>query len=135
MSQASEEITEFSQEASETDKPFGEAFNRLRRERGWTFRVLAAETRKRHADPTGRGLTNPYLVQLANGTHPPRRTSVEIIARALGKEPEYFAEYRLWAFQELFDFEHEGGLERALKNLQDYAVAVGSAGRRDRVAA
>ncbi len=102
---------------AETDEPFAQEFNRLRRAREWTFRALAEQTRKPHADPTGRGLTNSYLVVLANGTSPPRRPSLEIVARALEMEPAYFPEWRLWAWMDLFDFELQG-LPEALANLR-----------------
>jgi transcriptional regulator with XRE-family HTH domain len=67
-------------------EPFGAAVERLMNETGVTYRALAAKT----------DLSAGYLNHLVHGNRPvPSNDVVEILAKALGVDPEYFREYRL----------------------------------------
>ena len=96
----------------QSDKPFGESLRLLMRERGLTYRGLA--------DAIGaldeRGLTHAHINMLANGHDRPSIRAMELIARACGVDPNYFAEYRLSIAMRELDPE-EVGLDRALQNL------------------
>ena len=96
----------------QSDKPFGESLRLLMRERGLTYRGLA--------DVIGaldeRGMTHAHINMLANGHDRPSIRAMELIARACGVDPNYFAEYRLSIAMRELDPE-EVGLDRALQNL------------------
>ena len=96
----------------QSDEPFGESLRLLMRERGLTYRGLA--------DAIGaldeRGLTHAHINMLANGHDRPSIRAMELIARACGVDPNYFAEYRLSIAMRELDPE-EVGLDRALQNL------------------
>ena len=96
----------------QSDKPFGESLRLLMRERGLTYRGLA--------DAIGaldeRGLTHAHINMLATGHDRPSIRAMELIARACGVDPNYFAEYRLSIAMRELDPE-EVGLDRALQNL------------------
>ena len=97
---------------TQSDMPFGEALRALMDERRLTFRSLAEITR----ELDGKGMTHAHLNMLANGHDKPSLRAMELIARACGVGPDYFAEYRLaMAMRELDPT--EVGLERALQNL------------------
>ncbi len=65
---------------------FGPAVERLMNETGVTYRALAAKT----------DLSAGYLNHLVHGNRPvPSNDVVEVLARALDVEPEYFREYRV----------------------------------------
>ena len=96
----------------QSDEPFGESLRLLMRERGLTYRGLA--------DAIGaldeRGMTHAHINMLANGHDRPSIRAMELIARACGVDPNYFAEYRLSIAMRELDPE-EVGLDRALQNL------------------
>jgi transcriptional regulator with XRE-family HTH domain len=95
-----------------SDKPFGDALRTLMSERGLTYRSLAETTRRLD----GKGMTHAHINMLANGHDKPSMRALQLIARASGVQPEYFAQYRLAAAMRELDPE-EVGLERALENL------------------
>jgi transcriptional regulator with XRE-family HTH domain len=67
-------------------EPFGPAVERLMNETGVTYRALAAKT----------GLSAGYLNHLVHGNRPvPSNDVVEVLAKALNVEAEYFREYRV----------------------------------------
>jgi transcriptional regulator with XRE-family HTH domain len=80
--------------------------------RSLTYRGLAEATR----ELDGKGITHAHINMLANGHDKPSMRAMELIARACGVEPEYFAEYRLAAAMRDLD-PNEVGLEQALANL------------------
>jgi transcriptional regulator with XRE-family HTH domain len=95
-----------------SNEPFGDALRGLMSESELSFRGLADATR----ELDGRGMTHAHLNMLANGHDKPSMRAMELIARACGVEPEYFAEYRLTLAMRELD-PTEVGLERALENL------------------
>jgi len=97
---------------SVSKKPFGDTLRLLMEERGVSYRGLAEETRRLD----GRGMTHAHINMLANGHDKPSMRAMELVARALGVEPGYFAEYRLAAAMRELD-PAEVGLEQALENL------------------
>ena len=97
---------------SQSNSPFGDALRALMDARGFSYRALADRTR--HVD--GRGMTHAHINMLAKGHDRPSMRAMELIARACGIDPAYFAEYRLaQAMRELDPT--EVGLEQALENL------------------
>jgi transcriptional regulator with XRE-family HTH domain len=97
---------------SQSSKPFGDALRALMKQRGLTYRSLADATR----ELDGKGFTHAHLNMLANGHDKPSMRAMELIARACGIEPGYFAEYRLAVAMRELD-PAEVGLEQALANL------------------
>jgi transcriptional regulator with XRE-family HTH domain len=93
-------------------KPFGAALRELMAAKGLTYRGLADAIREFDA----KGITHAHINMLANGHDKPSVRAMELIARACGVEPDYFAEYRLAAAMRLLD-PAEVGLEQALENL------------------
>jgi len=77
-----------------------------------TYRALADATR----ELDGRGLTHAHINMLANGYDRPSMRAMELLARACGVAPDYFAEFRLAAAMRELD-PAEVGLEQALANL------------------
>jgi transcriptional regulator with XRE-family HTH domain len=63
-----------------------------------------------------RGMTHAHINMLANGHDRPSVRAMELIAKACGIDPSYFAEYRLAIAMRELDPE-EVGLEQALANL------------------
>jgi transcriptional regulator with XRE-family HTH domain len=61
-------------------------------------------------------MTHAHINMLANGHDRPSSRAMELIARACGVDPEYFAEYRLVLAMRELDPD-EVGFEQALKNL------------------
>jgi transcriptional regulator with XRE-family HTH domain len=61
-------------------------------------------------------MTHAHINMLANGHDRPSIRAMELIARACGIDPDYFAEYRLAIAMRELDPE-EVGLEQALANL------------------
>ena len=94
----------------QTDAPFAEAFAELKRVSGKSFRELAAEI----SEVDGRGLSPSYLSALAKGLERPAPRTMANLARALGKDAGYFAEYRLAQLRALLDEGGETGLDGAL---------------------
>lgn len=82
------------------------------KEAGYSYRSLAEATR----ELDGRGFSHAYINMLANGHDKPSMRAMELIARACGVEPEYFAHYRLMVAMRALDPD-QVGLEQALKNL------------------
>lgn len=95
-----------------SEKPFGESLRRLMSERNLTYRGLADAI----GELDERGMTHAHINMLANGHDRPSVRAMELIAKACGVEPDYFAEYRLAVAMRELDPE-EVGLERALENL------------------
>ena len=98
--------------AATSDKPFGDALRDLMQARGVSYRGLATATRALD----DKGITHAHINMLANGHDKPSLRSMELIARACGVEPAYFAEYRLAVAMRDLD-PAEVGLEQALENL------------------
>ena len=95
-----------------SDEPFGDALRALMKQRGLSYRGLAEATR----EIDGKGMTHAHINMLANGHDRPSMRAMELIAKACGVQPAYFAEYRLaLAMRELDPA--EVGLEQALENL------------------
>jgi transcriptional regulator with XRE-family HTH domain len=112
-----------------SDKQFGDALRDLMDERGLTFRGLGRATQ----DIDGKGMTHAHINMLANGHEKPSLRAMELIAKALGVEPDYFAQYRLaLAMRELDPA--EVGLEQALENLNARLAAGRTRGARGRLA-
>jgi transcriptional regulator with XRE-family HTH domain len=82
------------------------------KDRGLSYRDLAVATRALD----GKGMTHAHINMLANGHDKPSLRAMELIARACGVQPEYFAEYRLARAMRELD-PTEVGLEQALANL------------------
>jgi len=95
-----------------SDKPFGDALRELMEARGLTYRELAQRTRELDE----RGITHAHINMLANGHDRPSMRAMQLIARACGVTPDYFAEYRLAEAMRELD-PAEVGLEQALENL------------------
>jgi transcriptional regulator with XRE-family HTH domain len=93
-------------------KPFGEALRELMDARGLTYRGLADAIRELDA----KGISHAHINMLANGHDKPSMRAMELIARACGVQPDYFAEYRLAVAMRELD-PNEVGLEQALENL------------------
>lgn len=109
-----------------TTEPFCAAFTRLKAESRKSFRQLAAEL----ADD-GKRLSPTYLSDLANGLERPAPGAMARIAAVLGKDPTYFAEYRLAQLRALLDEGGCLGLDGALSaanampvGLQQHALEV-----------
>jgi transcriptional regulator with XRE-family HTH domain len=98
--------------SQQSDKPFGESLRSLMRERGLTYRGLAEAI----GTLDERGMTHAHINMLANGHDRPSIRAMELIARACGVDPNYFAEYRLAVAMRELDPE-EVGLDQALANL------------------
>jgi transcriptional regulator with XRE-family HTH domain len=84
-----------------TDEPLSRALPALMRERGLTYRALAARTRE-HAGDTS-GVTSGHLANLVSGRNRASAPVLELIATALDVHPEYFAEYRLAVLRRSLD--------------------------------
>jgi transcriptional regulator with XRE-family HTH domain len=110
-----------------SDKPFGDALRTLMEERGLSYRGLAEATRQLD----GRGLTYAHINMLANGHDKASMRAMELIARACGVQPAYFAEYRLAEAMRELD-PAEVGLEQALENLNARLGARRNAGAKGR---
>lgn len=97
---------------SESNQSFGDALRVLMEEQGISYRGLAEKTRRLD----GKGMTHAHINMLARGHDRPSMRAMELIAKACGVEPDYFAEYRLaQAMRELDPA--EVGLEQALETL------------------
>jgi len=108
-----------------SSQPFGDALRALMSSGRLTYRGLADLTR----ELDGRGLTHAHINMLANGHDRPSQRAMELIARACGVDPDYFAEYRLaMAMRELDPA--EVGLEQALANLNARLAAKRGSGAR-----
>jgi transcriptional regulator with XRE-family HTH domain len=84
----------------------------LMQARGYTYRALAEAI----GEIDAKGMTYAHLNMLANGRERPSMRAMELIARACGVDPDYFAEYRLASAMRELD-PNEVGLEQALENL------------------
>ena len=66
--------------------PFGQGVERAMRDRGISYRQLADQT----------GLSAGYLNHLVHGNRPvPANDVIETVAKAVGKRPTEFREYRI----------------------------------------
>jgi transcriptional regulator with XRE-family HTH domain len=109
---------------AQSSKSFGEALRALMDEGGLSYRELALKTRALD----GRGMTHAHINMLVNGHDKPSMRAMELVARACGVEPEYFAEYRLASAMRELD-PTEVGLEQALENLNARLAGRRSAAR------
>jgi transcriptional regulator with XRE-family HTH domain len=96
----------------QSNSPFGESLRSLMEERSFSYRALAQRTR----ELDGKGMTHAHINMLAKGHDRPSMRAMELIARACGVEPDYFAEYRLARAMRELD-PTQVGLEQALENL------------------
>jgi transcriptional regulator with XRE-family HTH domain len=108
-------------------KPFGEALRELMQARSLSYRGLSDAIRKLD----GKGITHAHLNMLANGHDKPSMRAMELIARACGVDPDYFAEYRLAVAMRALDPDVVG-LDQALSNLNDRLGARRTGGARAR---
>jgi transcriptional regulator with XRE-family HTH domain len=113
----------------QSEKPFGESLRTLMQERGFTYRGLADAI----GELDDRGMTHAHINMLANGHDRPSIRAMELIAKACGIDPDYFAEYRLAIAMRELDPE-EVGLERALQNLNARLGSRRGAGAKQRPA-
>lgn len=74
-------------------EPLSRLLPRLMRERGLTYRALAA--RILELDPADAGVSTGHLANLVSGRSRPSTSTLEHIARALEIDPNEFAEYTL----------------------------------------
>lgn len=93
-------------------RPFHVVLEELRDEAGLSQENLAFEARAYVED----GLTTSTVNKLELGHRHPTIRTMEALAKALGVEPDLFAEYRLALVRRLFD-EREIGLDAALAHL------------------
>ncbi len=96
------------------DAPLTETLSALMRDRGISYRGLAAQTRLLD---TGNGLSHSYLVNLAAGRELPSRRVLELLASAFELSPDYFAEYRLAELRRQLD-ERQVGFDAAYGTYQ-----------------
>lgn len=101
------------------DRPFAIRLDELRRVNGLTFRVLEAHLHE-HAEPGDRGMNSGHLAGLTTGRRAPTPAVVSLVARAFGRPPQDFIEWRLWEVQQLFDPSRHGGLEAAVAELRAF---------------
>ena len=94
------------------DTPLTETLPALMRDRGMSYRQLAAETGL--LDRSGHGLSHSYLVNLAAGREIPSRRALELLARVFQLAPDYFAEYRLAELRRQLD-ERQVGFDAAYR--------------------
>jgi transcriptional regulator with XRE-family HTH domain len=99
-----------------TDEPLSRALPTLMRERGLTYRALAARTRERASDETG--VTSGHLANLVSGRNRASAPVLELIAIALDVRPEYFAEYRLAVLRRSLD-ERAVGFDEACRRYSE----------------
>jgi transcriptional regulator with XRE-family HTH domain len=89
--------------------------------------VIAAACRTQQS-----GIRKPVSANmLANGHDKPSMRAMQLIARACGVEPDYFAEYRLAAARRELD-PAEVGLEQAVANFNARLGAQRAAGAKER---
>jgi transcriptional regulator with XRE-family HTH domain len=114
----------------EAKKPFGVRLDELRREKGLTFRALAARLNE-DAAPGERPFSHSYLVNLTKRRCQPTPEVIEAVARAFENiEPESFAEWQMWQVQMLFDPDGPGGFDSALAELNMFKSARPQTSRR-----
>jgi transcriptional regulator with XRE-family HTH domain len=99
-----------SRESEYTERPFAEAFAALKDVSGKSFRQITSELQELE----GRGLSPSFLSALANGLQRPGPQTMANLAQVFGKQPTYFAEYRLAQLRALLDEGGEAGLGGAL---------------------
>lgn len=98
--------------ASQPAEPAPRALRRLMAERGLSQRKLSVATR----EINDTGLSGSTIGNFARGDDRPSPRALELLARAAGEKPGYFAEVRLARARRLLD-EREVGLDEALRNL------------------
>ncbi|MGH8328232.1 MAG: helix-turn-helix domain-containing protein [Steroidobacteraceae bacterium] len=92
--------------------PLTKTLPALMRERGISYRALAAQMRL--LDRKGNGLSHSHLVNLAAGRELPSRRVLELLAGVFELSPDYFAEYRLAELRRQLD-EREMGFAAAYR--------------------
>jgi len=97
------------------DTPLTDTLPALMRERGISYRALAAQTRL--LDRTGNGLSHSHLVNLTAGRELPSRRALELLANTFQLSPTYFAEYRLAEMRRQLD-ERQVGFATAYRTYQ-----------------
>ena len=95
--------------------PLTDTLSALMRERGISYRALAAQTQL--VDRNGNGLSHSHLVNLAAGRELPSRRALELLASAFQLPPAYFAEYRLAELRRQLD-ERQVGFATAYRTYQ-----------------
>jgi transcriptional regulator with XRE-family HTH domain len=98
-----------------SDAPLTETLPTLMRERGISYRALAAQTRL--LDRAGNGLSHSHLVNLTAGRELPSRRALQLLASAFQIPTTYFAEYRLAEFRRQLD-ERQVGFATAYRTYQ-----------------
>jgi transcriptional regulator with XRE-family HTH domain len=106
---------EVAQNPPTADAPLAETLPALMRERGISYRALAAQTRL--LDGTDNGLSHSHLVNLTAGRDLPSRRALELLASAFQLPPTYFAEYRLAELRRQLD-ERQVGFATAYRTYQ-----------------
>ena len=99
--------------AGQSNLAFPEALAVLMKEVGLSYRQLARKTKD--VDPSGKGLTHATINMAVNRHDKITPRAIELIAKACGVPPSYFAEYRLAELRDLYDPEIVG-LDKALRN-------------------
>lgn len=106
----------------ESRQPFAETLKTLMEVQGLSVRELAKKTGRSGSQGS---LAHPTIGEMRRGLLSPSPAAIEVVARALGVEPETFAEYRLWRARNLFDPGRDAkSFKRALAN---YDRLIGSA--------
>jgi len=96
--------------------PVTVALRRLLDEHGATLRGVASRTRE--LDETGRGMNHTYISAVLNGRESPSPRSLELLARALDIDPEFFIEYRMGKLREAIN-PRVVGFEAAARRFAD----------------
>jgi len=97
-------------------EPVTVALRRLLDENGATLRAVAAKTRE--SDRAGKGINHTYISAVLSGREKPSPRSLELIARVLNVEPEFFAEYRMWKLRAELD-PHQVGFDAAMQRFSE----------------
>ena len=99
-----------------TDEPLSRALPALMRERGLTYRALAARTREHARDETG--VASGHLANLVSGRNRASAPVLELIATALDVRPSTSAEYRLAVLRRSLD-ERAVGFDAACRRYSE----------------
>ena len=92
------------------------ALRRLLDDHGATLRGVAKRTRE--LDEAGKGMNHTYISAVLNGREIPSPRSLELIARALDIDPEFFIEYRMGKLREAIN-PRVVGFEAAARRFAD----------------
>lgn len=91
---------------AETDWPFPDALELLAAQQGVEFHTGPTRGGQLNIEDLARRIPKLNMMtlrRLHSGTRAVRPDHLEAIAEALGVEPEFFAEYRLWKAREALD--------------------------------